>query len=363
MKNIVIAILASIGLTHTYLAHAQTQQPQDPAGYITKYDVSFDGIGPAVYFLPAPLPRIEDLYLQFTKTTSFVDSITDQLAQNQRKETYRFVGPSPDSVSKGSLQTESKLVYEALIQEAIAIGNPLLFYSTTNRYAHYLLSTGDTEAAITELHKALLSAEQTKNSTDIQLLQQNLIELLISVGKYQEAKQVAQAQLQWGIKDKNQAAQGYSLLNQARILGLEKAYQEAENMIIRKTFPLFNRSKNKEGKARALTTLAEIYRAQHKLTEAQWFLLQARDLAHENNSHRDIASIEYLLGVSKFEQENYTVAQKELQAALQYAKIQDNKHLQLIILDRLGRIALIQNDLISANEQLKDYWKLRREIF
>lgn len=363
MKHLLTIIIAYVAFFDAYIIQAQGIKQNDPAGYIIKYDKNFEGIGPEVYFLPAPLPKIDDLKQQYINTQFFVDSIKHRINQEQLLEDFKYLSTDLDIHAPNLSHEEIALAYQAKVQSAIRSELPAQFYSTTNNYASYLMSIGDMESAIAELQKAVIAAEQSKNSTDIQLLQQNLINLYVSAGNYSEAKNVADAQLQWAIKDKNQSAQGYAILNQARIMAAEKTYQNAENTIIRKVFPLFNRSKNYEGKAIARITLAEIYRQQNKLTEAQWFLLQAKDIAHEIKLRSKILKIEYLLGISKYEQENYSVSKNELQNALLYTNNAKDKYTQLIIHDYLGRIALNQGDINTADDQLKKYWQLRNEIF
>ena len=363
MKHLFTIILAYVAVFAIYTAQAQVIKQDDPSGYIVKYDKNFEGIGPEVYFLPAPIPKIDDLKKQYFSTQLFVDSIKHKINQEQLLEDFKFLSGDLDIHAPNLSHEEIVLAYQARIQSAIRAESPAQFYSATNNYAFYLMSIGDMKNAIMELEKAVLAAEQTKNSTDIQLLQQNLINLFISTGNNIEAKNIADAQLQWAIKDKNQSAQGYAILNQARILAAEKDYQHAENTIIRKAFPLFNRSKNYEGKAIARIILAEIYRQQSKLTEAQWFLLQAKDIAHEIKLQSKILKIEYLLGISKYEQENFNVSKNELLNALLYTNNAKDKYTRLIIHDYLGRIALNQGDINTADDQLKKYWQLRNEIF
>ena len=79
MKNTFIALLAAFGLLTALSSYAQESYPKDPAGYITKYDANFDGIGPQIYFLPAPLPKVEVLKAKYKETSLFFDTLTSEI--------------------------------------------------------------------------------------------------------------------------------------------------------------------------------------------------------------------------------------------------------------------------------------------
>src|SRR5690606_12198865 len=108
--------------------------------------------------------------------------------------------------------------------------------------------------------------------------------------------------------------------------------------------------------------LARIYQLQNKHTEAQWFLIQARDLANSKNFNEELAEIEYMLAFSKFVQKNYNVAKKEFLQADELAKSEENKLLQLAIIDKLGQIYMTQSDFNNAEAALLYYQDLRTEL-
>lgn len=109
--------------------------------------------------------------------------------------------------------------------------------------------------------------------------------------------------------------------------------------------------------------MAKIYQLQNKHTEAQWFLIQARDLARRRQLTEDLAEIEYMLASSKFVQKNYKVAKKEFIQADELAKMEDNRLLRLAIVDKLGQIYMSQSDLDEAENALSTYQELRNELF
>ena len=157
--------------------------------------------------------------------------------------------------------------------------------------------------------------------------------------------------------------QGNALVRIALVQAYGKAYRAAENMIIRRAFPIFNKNKNHHGKINALITLSKVYQLQNKHTEAQWFLIQARDLGRERKIEENLPEIEYMLAFSKYVQQNYSVAQAEFEKAKQLAGDEDNRVLQLAISDKLGDIYLWLENYQGAEEELQEYWRLRNELF
>lgn len=157
--------------------------------------------------------------------------------------------------------------------------------------------------------------------------------------------------------------QANSLVKIALIQAYDKDFRSAENNIIRKAIPLYNKSKDYEGKTNAWITLAEIYQLQNKHTEAQWFLIQARDLAKNKNFTNNLAEIEYMLGLSKYIQRNLVISKNELNTAFELAQKENNKYLQLAIVEKIGLISIEQNKINDAEKQLKDYWRIRKELF
>ena len=143
----------------------------------------------------------------------------------------------------------------------------------------------------------------------------------------------------------------------------QKNFKAAENTIIRRAFPIFNKTKNYTGKVNALINLAKIYQLQNKHTEAQWFLIQARDLATLRRVDNQLPEIEYMLAFSEYVQQNYSVAQREFEKAKSLADEEKNKVLQLAIHDKLGDIYLLQGNFEDAEQELSDYWRLRNELF
>ncbi|MBE8722880.1 tetratricopeptide repeat protein [Sphingobacterium pedocola] len=335
----------------------------DPAGFVTKYNTSFAGIGPKVYVLPAPRTKEEMLRDTFAEILSFQDSIQQAIIYQ------RLVSDFKSTNNEGLVKTivnplpQDELTWNTVIERNIQQENYGIAYGLLNEYANQSLSIEQINRAISLLESALQHANKQQNIHDRGIIQSNLSSLLIYSKKFIEAGNYEEAYYQQAVKDKSIVEQAESLVKIAKIQAQDKDFKSAENTIIRKAIPLFNRSKHYEGKILAWQELASIYQMQNKHTEAQWFLIQARDLAETKKFPNELAEIEYMLASSKFIQKNYSVAKKELDRANNLARKENNKLLQLAIVEKLGRINMIQHNTDDAAENLEHYWALRAELF
>ncbi len=94
-----------------------------------------------------------------------------------------------------------------------------------------------------------------------------------------------------------------------------------------------------------------------------WFLIQAQDLAKNENINKYNAEIEFMLGSAKYHQKNLNVSKVELTKAMTLAKEKGNKYLELSALQLLGEISLQQNNIDEAETFLQSYWELRNQLF
>src|SRR5690606_15143453 len=186
-------------------------------------------------------------------------------------------------------------------------------YALYNSKSENDLYQHNTKESVDALYTALSHAQAAHADEDIAIIQSNLASIFLLSNRLDEALILENYYLAQANKSKNIAEQATSNSRIALIQAYSMDYRSAENTIIRKALPLFNKSKFYEGKIQAWIILAEIYRAQNKHTEAQWFLLQAKDLAKEKGYDEKIATIEYMLGSSKLIQSNYKIAKKELE--------------------------------------------------
>ncbi len=335
----------------------------DPSGYIHKYNKNFDGIGPKVYILPAPRTKKEMLTDTYKGIIPFQDSIQDAL--KYQKFIANFKVTSNEAIVQRLLDPvpTTEGAWDSLIREHLDQNSLDIAYGLLNEQARQAALNGRINWSIELLERAKDYAIIRHHPQDIAILQANLATLQFLDLNAAEAKKHEEAYYVQASKDKNTINQGQSLVKLAHIQALAEDYATAENTIIRKAIPLFNRARYYEGKVWAWEMLADIYQRQNKHVQAQWFLIQARDLARAKNQHSELAEIEYMLGSSKFIQKNFEVAKTEFIQAYDLADKEDNDLLKLAIVEKLGNIYLLQNNLELADKLLTEYWQLRTVLF
>jgi len=341
---------------------AQVPGPQilDPSGFVTKYNPTFKGIGPEVYVLPAPRSRQEVLLDTYKEKSDFFDSISVKLDYQYLIEGLKNTSNKGYILQNFSPLPNTDSEWEELIWKLQQNNNKALAAGIANEYSLELLRKGDTNKAISVLGSGM---NNLQSGADRMVLQFNLANIFLLNGNNKEAIAIQETFLRNATINKNINDQADILVGIAISEAHGKNYRAAENTIIRRAIPLYNKIKDAKGKVNAWTTLARIYQVQNKHTEAQWFLIQARDLALTRDYGNDLAEMEYMLGYSKYIQQNYKVAKLEMENARSMASLEKNKILQLAISDKLGDIYLKLGYFKEAETALEDYWRLRREIF
>lgn len=334
----------------------------DPSGFVTKYDTSFTGIGPKVYVLPPPRSQEEVLVESYQEKEGFYDSIARQLDFQELLDEYRFTSNAKYLEEKFSPYPTTAEDWNALLTRLEQNGNYPLVAGLSNAFAYQVAQANDFDKAIQILQRGLHAA-QKGNSGERYVLEHNLSSAYVFTGDFNKAAAMQEAFLKRATDRRATSDQGNALVRIALVRAYGEDYRAAENMIIRRAFPIFNKNKNHSGKTNALITLAKIYQLQNKHTQAQWFLIQARDLARARQIEGDLPEIEYMLAFSKLNQQNYSVAQAEFETAKELAGDEDNRVLQLAIADKLGDIYLLLEDYQAAEDQLEEYWRLRQELF
>lgn len=339
------------------------QHGGDSTGLVEKYDKGFDGIGPRVYILPPPRTAAEVLADRYSEKAYFRDSITRALALQHLTERFNFTANTAHIQYFLLPKPKDDTQWEERIQQQIDANNHYAAYGLLQSFAEEALRKGAADKALTLLHSALQSALQTHELADVAVIQNNLASIYLYKRDVEQAMLFQQAYYQETLRQKNVVEQAVALTKIAHIQAESKDFNTAENTIIRKVIPMLNRAKAYERKVAAWEVLAKIYHLQDKHTEAQWFLIQARDLARKHNLTADLAEIEYMLAFSKSAQQNFKVAQQEFLNANKLAKSEDNKLLQLAIADRLGQIYMDEDKFAEAQVALDDYLLLRLELF
>ena len=335
----------------------------DPSGYIKKYDASFTGIGPQVYIPETPKSKEELLKESYSKKFSFKDSIARELDFQKLLQEFKSTSNAGSIANLLSKLPISKAEWLKLIEQETQAENYDTAYALLNAYAIQALREKSIPEALTLLNNALAHAKQQQQPADVANIQYNLGNIYFYLKDLNNAGALQEANYKMAVEQRSLLEQATSLVKIALIQAADKDYNSAENNIIRKAIPLLNKAKAYEQKVAAWLALAQIYQWQNKHTEAQWFLIQARDLAVSKGLTADLAEMEYMLAFSKLVQKNYSVAQKEFISADKLAKLEKNKLLQLAILDQLGQAYMENNELPKAADILDSYRSLRLELF
>jgi len=344
--------------------HAQSKkQPEGDSGYVTKYNKKFNGIGPTVYVVYPEKSKKEKLQDSYTLKLGFQDSITKALDFQQLVEGFKATSNEASIQPLLSTMPISKAEWLRLVEHEANLENYPWAYALLQAYAVQALRSQDIKEAVHLLNEALLHAQKTKETGDLATIQYNLANIYFYLKDVENAGFFQEASYKMAVQHKNGVEQAVSLVKIALIQAFDKDYISAESTIIRKAIPLLNKAKAYDQKVDAWVALAKIYQWQNKHTEAQWFLIQARDLAVKRNVTNDLAVIEYMLAFSKQVQKNYTVAEQEFIRADKLAQLEQNKLLQLAIADRLGQVYMERNDIPNAENTLRSYQTLRRELF
>ena len=125
----------------------------------------------------------------------------------------------------------------------------------------------------------------------------------------------------------------------------QEKYKESEHYILRKAFPLFQRSRNKVGRMNCFQNLADLYFHQQRYSEAKWFYIQSQIMATKLADNQ--AMISSLTGLGKVKN-----------ALGEYADaLQDYKQAEKLALrnNYLVKLVEINADLGEMYSQLGDY--------
>ncbi|WP_433901907.1 tetratricopeptide repeat protein [Sphingobacterium puteale] len=358
--RLLTALILTLGMSGKVAAQ---QAPKDYTGAIKKYDTSFRGVGPEVYFLPPPKTENEIIKDNYSDKKGFSKEIARQLlfqrlllqlkSTNNMGHFQYLINPVPVDAT----------AWNNIIENQKKSENWIAGYALANEAALFAIKNNDSSNASKFLYDALLLANRTDNKDDIATINLNLSNFQLYHGDFAKAEESAQKYHSHATVSKSYLEQANAWLLIAMARAGQGNFKAAENNIIRSAIPLFNKSKAYEGKIFAWEMLAEIYFKQNKYTQAQWFLLQARDLANAKKLSGELAEIEYLLAASKQKDGNYKVAIKEFIQAAELASNENNKQLSLAILDKLGEVYLALEDYPSADQTYKAYTQLKNELY
>lgn len=366
--NTILTLFVLLFLTQvSYSQKAKTTIAKDPSRYITKYDQSFYGIGPEVYFLPSPRSKeevlaeqIETLKHKYTQIAPFNDTIQRALLHQNLVKKYEST-ENASLIANYITTTPIRLNdWEKTVNNLAQNNDAYFITGLLNEIAKQHIIHNEATTAETILQKALTISPNDSFRTAIE---ENLCALYFYNKKYREAIIIEENKYKNALSTKSRVEQGMILVKIAKLHAYNNNCNLAEETVIKRAIPLFNKLKDNNNKINAWVELAEMYQINNRYTEALWFLIQAKELAEENNINTYDLKIEYLLGYAKFQQKNYNVSRKELETAMGHALQEKNQLIVLSTLQMLAQISYNQRNFNEAEEILNSYIALKKEIF
>src|SRR5690554_1603402 len=242
-----------------------------PVDSIINYNRDFAGVGPQVYNLPPPKSEEEVLQDQYIDKKNGQMELVRLINQQELLKSLKFTdnGRLPGSAALASGSEKEKQVEAAVnyyvqqnrIDSAMAWKNHLACLALikddktaaralfTEVYAHFG-QTGDREKELALLNNLAVLEERSEN--------------------YAKALTYYDDLLKQARKTKNLQEEGLLSLSVARIESKLGNFSAAHNLVIKKSFPLLQKTKHYPDVVNALNILAAIKESENKPTEAKW---------------------------------------------------------------------------------------------
>jgi len=343
------------------------QKHVDFSGVITKYDSTFAGIGPQVYFLPPPKSAAElldDRYAEKEIDSAVVEEYVKRMKYYHRLDMTGIdhVPAKYIPVSEAqSASIEGKLLLE--IDRNNTKEQAGLQGDVENRLAMEYVALGAFDYAVEFFEKAMHAKNSAGNSADWEVIAHNLAVTYEYLGEFEKAHALRQQLYDRAVRNGNSSRQAETLMELALVKAKMGFTSEAERDIIRKVVPMFRRARNEAGRASAYRTLADVYTLQHKYPEAQWFLVQAKTIVDKEGITEQLPEIIFNLAETKRHSGNPTVAIEEYKIANDLAKKDHIMGMQLAIQDALGSLCHQAGDYDGAALALNRYDTLKNILF
>lgn len=347
-----------------FLPKASAQETKNlPERYITDYDTSFSGIGPKVYHLPPPRTKEEILIVSYNEKADLSPLITEKLNYKSLFSNLCLVSGSHElqyilPEDKNDFSQWNEKIENPNIQQ-----NNYLYVSLLTELAKTYLQADSLERALDTFHIILARDQQLLTNEQKTCIELNILDIYLYENNLAKAESFLQSIQASSAQPKTQEQNAEIWVREGRLWAAKNDFTRAENLIIRRAIPAFNRARAVERKVWAWIELAKIYLLDNRYTEAQWFLLQARNIAYSRSFNGYLSTIEYLLALSKFHQKNYDVAIQEFFKAEELAKKEDDAIMLLAISDKLGEVFLKLKKYEEAESYLESYNYFREQVF
>lgn len=364
-----IAICCLLTIHHA-LAHplqADSTDLIDFSGHIRKFDPNFNGIGPKVYFLPAP-PSAEELlsqqYQEKQYETIAIPKMLSKIGVLSELKTTGGLNPDPTQLTGPHQSIEGWMLME--LERATALNDRNRMADIQNMLAREYFRIGALEEAFQFLEQALLIKTELKKQDDIMAIHYNLATLYHYNDDLAASRDLYEKILQYARQQNDSSQQAESMMRLAYIKAKQGSYDEAERDLIRTVIPMYRNLRNTtgdNGRLLAYNTLADVYRLQNRYPEAQWFMLQAKEVADEKMLKDQLPMIFFNLAEIKKSSGNKMVAINEYKLAEELAGDRSGfLVMRLAIQDALGDIYHENGNFKEALEALNRYDSLKEQL-
>ena len=231
-----------------------------------------------------------------------------------------------------------------------------------NTYAVYYGKKGETAKAIQYFTEALQLKERLNDKAGMIKISENLAALYKISGNYPKAiiHDETYIRLNLSLRKTAQAAEGYLSMAESKLL--QNKYSESEYCVLKKALPMFTRLGNKAGRLKSFQSLAKIYYAQQKFSEAKWFFIQAQTLAAKLedkealiSAHIQLAAVKNALGEHEMALEDYRKAES--------LAMENHYQVKLIeIKADMGETYNLLGNYLAAGNALDEYSRLRESL-
>ena len=346
------------------LVFAQKKDHQDQVkNNPSKYNRYFDGIGPKVFLTPPPKTEkqiITDRYILKRKEHPQVESLL--LKINFDKDLKRFEIIIPVELANSLIinNEEQKLI--AGIHYYKKKDNKTQLSRWQNNLAILYITLEKYEQASALLIDASENQEQFGSIEDQFAILNNFTQLELNAANIIKALSLYDKLLLRAKKSKNNNYQALSYIEIAKLQAPLGNFSEAHNLIIKKTMPLLQRSKNYSTIVKALNYLGSFKELQKQETEAKWIYLQAVDVAKNNNDEDGLAISFFNLAQIKHKAGDDALAIADYKSAKEIAVKNNMDNLLIAINDGMGDAYLKLNDFKAATLVLNEYQILKLNL-
>ncbi|MFD2161674.1 tetratricopeptide repeat protein [Paradesertivirga mongoliensis] len=166
-----------------------------------------------------------------------------------------------------------------------------------NTYGVYYGRYGQPEKATYYFNEALKIKESLKDNAGVAKIAENLTAIYKINGQYDLAIKCAEYFVAANMAQKKTALAAKTYLDIASMKFKQNKFKESEYYILKKAFPLFQRTGNKQGRMNCFQSLADLYFHQQRYSEAKWFYIQSQIMATKLFDNQ--AMISSLTGLGK----------------------------------------------------------------